>query len=113
MTPRAGILGVLALSFLASCSGCPGPKWEGADALVAELRCGLGLLETKEFTDRFAGLIWIETGVEPWDRAFRRGNTSVALDFEDSGLVAYEISWESRFMFSEAMAPVRLCPEVE
>lgn len=65
--------------------------------------------EARQLVNRHSGLRWIETGVEPWDHAYHKGNTSVALNFEGSGLVAYEVSWESRFMFTEVMNAVNLC----
>ncbi len=109
MNLRMKHLAALSVSLLVSCSGCPGPQWEGAGALVSELRCGLSLEETTDLQKNYQGILWIETGAEPWDHAFRRGNTSVSLDFEKSRLVSYEISWESRLMYTEAMDPVNLC----
>ncbi len=109
MNLRTRILGALAVCLLASCSGCPGPKWEGTEALTSELKCGMTPEETKELLKHYKSVKWIENDCAPCHFAFNRGNTSVALDFDESTLVGYEVFWESRFMYTEVLGPVNLC----
>jgi hypothetical protein len=96
------------LSALSACSACPGSRWSRTDDLVADLDCGMTLAEAQELASRYE-LDWIDRASEPWDQALRQGNTSVNLDFEDGRLVAYEVLWESRFLFTETEGAIDLC----
>lgn len=102
----------LALAFLIGAERCPHfERWPQTEEFVAQLRCGMSVAEVEQVVARYRRLRMrqIEGSFEGWDLVADKGETSIRMRLDDSGLRWVRVSWTDSIMHAAVLPVVDLC----
>lgn len=103
---------VVAAAALLASGGCwPRPKWRRTDEFVGQLRCGMTSAEIEALGRRYPALQLHqrEFAKEGCPLAADKGNTTICMDFDESGLRSAQVSWVDTIMHLQVLPVLDLC----
>ena len=108
MSRTISIAATLALWVLAAAASCGSyEKWPQTDEFLQRLRCGMSEEEVASVVAEFPELEFRDSGRgAPWDKVAAKGSTTIALDFDESGLRRAEAIWVTGVLSAKA-SPVK------
>ncbi|MGB5814981.1 MAG: hypothetical protein WBI27_07255 [Thermoanaerobaculia bacterium] len=104
---------VAATLLLAAVTGCSSyALWPRTDEFLSRLECGMSAEQVASVVDESPGLEFTDSGRgAPWDKVARKNGTSIALDFNESGLRQAEVIWIDAILSAKALPIHDFCTD--
>lgn len=97
----------LPLLLLVSTSCSSNTMWPRTQEFLDRLHCGMTEDQVAKVTGEFCGLVFANSDLGiPWDKVVRMENTTITLDFDESGLRQAEVIWIDGLLSADAL-PIR------
>ncbi len=88
--------------------------WPQTEEFLSQLHCGMTKEQVAKVVDEFRGLKLSDSGRgTPWDKVAQKRGTSIALDFDESGLRQAEVIWSDGILSADALPIHSFCADVE